>query len=78
MSILVGELLESMINHMDNAKVVFIESDGSAEYKKFLCEKWDEEYNRIKEELWKRKLYFISIKEDKIEIYVRPEGWKKK
>lgn len=70
-------LLNSMINHTA-AKVFFIESDGSRDSKIPLCEKYDEIYERTKEDLLNRIIYFISIREEKIEVYVRPKDWKVK
>lgn len=70
-------LLNSYINHIDDAKMWFFESDGSAKSKKLLCVKYDENYEQMKEDLKERTIYFISIHPDRIEVYLRPKGWKK-
>lgn len=77
MNVKLDWLMNSMINHTA-AKVFFIESDGSPDSKIPLCEKYDEIYERIQEELFNRIIYFISIREDKIEVFLRPKDWKVK
>lgn len=77
MNVKLDWLMDSMINHTP-AKIMFIESDGSANMRIPLCEKYDEIYERTKEELLNRQIYFISIKRDKIEIFLRPKDWKVK
>ena len=56
----------------------FIESDGSPDSEKFLCKKWDEKYNEMKEDLLSREIYFINYTKDCIKVYLRPKGWGKK
>ena len=75
MNVKLDWLLNSMINHTD-AKVFFIESDGSPDSEIPLCEKYDEIYERTKEELLNRIIYFISIGKEKIKVFVRPKDWK--
>ena len=77
MNVKLNWLMNSMINHT-SAKTTFIESNGDPNSKILLCEKYDEIYEKNKEELFNRTIYFISIREDKIEIFLRPEGWPKK
>lgn len=77
MNVKLDWLMNNMINHT-KAKILFVESDGNADSYIPLCEKYDEKYEVIKEELFNRIIYFISIKEDKIKIFLRPKDWKGK
>ena len=58
--------------------VIYKESDGSGDSDKFICKKWDDYYNKNKEKLWERCVYFINIKKTEVVIYLRPEGWEKR
>ena len=77
MNVKLGWLMNTLIDHTKKG-IIFYESDGRPESKKQICLKNDEYYECHKMELWERKIYFISIRNDNIEIYVRPEGWPKK
>lgn len=70
------DIINGLIDH--TGKDIFIfESDGSAHNEVYLCKDGDEYYREHREELFKRKFYFMSIRSFGIDIYVRPENWKK-
>lgn len=70
------DIINGLIDHTD--KNIFIyESDGSGGNEVYLCADGDKYYREHREELFKRKFYFMSISKSRIDIYVRPENWKK-
>lgn len=77
MSALYFDIINGLIDHTDKEKYLY-ESNGQGGAEVLICKIGNEFYQEHREELYKRKFYFMSIKNDKINIYVRPEGWKKK
>lgn len=67
------DIINGLIDHTDS-NIFIYESDGRGEHEVFICEWMDEYYKEHKEELYKRKFYFMGIHKDRIEIYVRPEN----
>ena len=59
-------------------ETIFNESDGNPDSEKYLCKKWDEKYDQMKEDLLSREIYFIHYKKDCIEVWLRPKEWRKK
>lgn len=59
-------------------EVIIKESDGNPDSEKYLCNRWDENYYEMKEDLFSREIYFINYKKDCVEVYLRPKGWGEK
>lgn len=59
-------------------ETIINESNGSPDSEIYLCKKWDEKYEQMKEDLFSREIYFIHYKKDCIDVWLRPKEWGKK
>lgn len=70
--------LNNVIDCYAGITVDLYESNGTEE--KILKENFDRLYSNAEEyqNLKKREIYFITFRNNNVEVYLRPEGWNRK
>ena len=66
-------LLEIILHNVHCPVYIYEKNEETGMYDKLICQKWDNYYEEHKEELFQREVYFMSIDEDRDEIFLRKE-----
>lgn len=68
-----GSLLELVLYNIHLPSYIWEKNEETGMWNKCICLRFDKYYIEHKEELWEREVYFISVEDDEVNIYLRKE-----